>query len=291
MSTCTEYSPVRHLAAVFPVDERRDRRMAMLTFYGDESYSHPPAPLVYTIAGYISDVHRWENFEREWAKVLKREGIEFFHMKDFAQKKGIYETWDDKKRIKFLRTLQYIIKSNTEKDFAVSVVVADYDTLIPPNTNLRTGFGEPHVFAVIGCMKDIHVWQARQGINKPIHYVFEKGSRHDSMVKRVFEALDSEHIEFYRAAGGVSFWGKDMSPLQAADMLAYENRLEMCRQVNPVNRPKTRESLRNLWREESHWTHYNAEHITIVLESAAKIGLVRKVESADNEASNESEES
>jgi hypothetical protein len=28
--------------------------MAMLTLYLDESYSHPPAPLVYTVAGYIA---------------------------------------------------------------------------------------------------------------------------------------------------------------------------------------------------------------------------------------------
>ena len=68
----------------------------MLTLYGDESYSHPPAPLVYTIAGYISETYRWEKFEREWAKVLEKENIEFFHMKDFAQKKGVYETWEDK---------------------------------------------------------------------------------------------------------------------------------------------------------------------------------------------------
>jgi len=70
------------------------------------------------------------------------------------------------------------------------------------------------------------------------------------VVKRVFDGLDSEHIDFYRAAGGVSFFGKEMNSLQAADMLAYENRLEMCRQVNPENRALTRQSLRNVWLEE-----------------------------------------
>jgi len=249
----------------------------MLKLYADESYSHPPAPLVYTIAAYVSESYQWERFEREWDEALTAYGIDHFHMKDFAAKKG-YRDWPENKRVKFLRTLQHIIKSNTEKDFSVSVVVEDYNELIPPNTNLRIGFGEPHVFAVIGCMKNINTWQKRAHINKPIEYIFERGSGHDTMLKRIFDEMDAEQMNFYRAGGGINFFGKETTPLQAADMLAYENRLEMCRQVNPTNRPKVRESLRNLRRAENDWSYYNAEHITIVLETAANIGLIQRVQ-------------
>ena len=109
--------PVRYLVLS---GDRRKGLVAVLQLYMDESYSHPPAPLVYTIAGYVSESYRWSRFEREWQKVLDAEGIEFFHMKDYAHKRGVYADWTDKKRIKFLRTLQHIIKSNTEKDFAIS---------------------------------------------------------------------------------------------------------------------------------------------------------------------------
>lgn len=64
---------------------------------------------------YFSESYRWARFEREWDEALTAYSIDHFLMKDFAAKKG-YEHWPEKKRVKFLRTLQHIIKSNTEKD-------------------------------------------------------------------------------------------------------------------------------------------------------------------------------
>jgi hypothetical protein len=270
--------PVRYLVIY---GDRRKGLVAVLQLYMDESYSHPPAPLVYTIAGYVSESYRWSRFEREWQKVLDAEGIEFFHMKDYAHKRGAYADWTDKKRIKFLRTLQHIIKSNTEKDFAISLVVEDYNKLIPPNTQIWIGFGEPHVFVVIGCMKDIGKWQKSKHINKPVHYIFEKGSGYDSMLKRVFEGLDGEQIKFYRVNDTVTFAGKNVLPLQAADMLAYENRLELCRRLNPENRRKPRESLKNLERPESHWVFYDEPNLQIVLGHAERAGLISRASAAN----------
>jgi hypothetical protein len=254
--------------------------MAILTMYVDESYSHPPQPLIYTIAGYVSEDWRWKRFETEWDKALKAYGFDDdipFHMKDFAHKKGIYKDWPEKKRVKFIRTLQHIIKTNTLKDFAVSVVVADYDKLIPPKTNIRYGFGEPHVFAIIGCMKNIGTWQKEMHMNDPMLYTFEKGIAHDSMVARVFAEMDEPQREYYRV-GGIAFFGKKVLPLQSADMLAYENMLDMRRQSDPTNTRGRRESLKNLYRPNiSDWSFYNEERITIVLDTAEKMGLVQRV--------------
>jgi hypothetical protein len=97
--------------------------MAMMSIYIDESYSHRPKPEVYTIAGYVSEDWRWKRFEREWSKTLTSEGLEYFHMVEFAHKKGVYADWPETKRRKFLRTLHYIIHSNTIIDFSVNGVV------------------------------------------------------------------------------------------------------------------------------------------------------------------------
>ena len=42
--------------------------IVMLTLYLDESYSHPPAPLVYTVAGYIATDKKWRKFHKEWRR-------------------------------------------------------------------------------------------------------------------------------------------------------------------------------------------------------------------------------
>ena len=257
--------------------------MAILTMYIDESYSHPPQPLIYTIAGYISEDWRWRRFEVEWHKTLKTFGLNDtpFHMKDFAHSKGVYKGWPEKKRIKFLRTLQHIIKENTIKDFAVSVVVADYDKLLPPQSNIRFGFGEPHVFTIIGCMKNIGTWQKETHRNDPMLYAFERGTTHDSMVARVFAELDDQQRDYYRV-GGIAFHGKELMPLQAADMLAYEIMLDMRRQSDPTNTRDRRASLKNLYRPDiSDWGFYNEEHLMIVLGHAERAGLISRAPAAN----------
>jgi len=52
----------------------------MFAAYFDESYSHPPTPLVYTVAGYVSTVQEWKRFQKEWRRELGRAGVDFFHM-------------------------------------------------------------------------------------------------------------------------------------------------------------------------------------------------------------------
>jgi hypothetical protein len=56
---------------VFPYNAR-ERLIAMLVTYFDESYTH--APLVYTLAGYISTEKQWRKFQREWDAILKDTG-------------------------------------------------------------------------------------------------------------------------------------------------------------------------------------------------------------------------
>jgi len=238
--------------------------------YLDESYSHSPKPLVYTIAGFVSHDWRWRRFEAEWDKALTAAGLDYFHMAEFAHRKGIYESWTEKKRQKFLRNLQYIIHSNTIIDFANSVVVADYDELITPD--IRYGFGEPHVFATIACLKDIAVWvqNSHLGEKDRISYVFEQGTVHDKTLRVIFERYMNSEQEIYYRLGGWDFRDKkEVTPLQSADMLAYENMLEMRRRIDPDNARNPRASIINLERPQSEWGHYGKKQLLEILSHPA----------------------
>jgi hypothetical protein len=268
-------------SAVFLVEESI---VAILTGYFDESYSHPPQPLVYTVGGYISEDWRWRRFESEWASALDSEGIDFFHMKDFAHRKGVYAEWTEDKRRKFLRKLHHIIHSNTIKDFTNSVVVEDYDEVIPPsNVELRTSFGEPHVFAVIGCLKDVHDWAIHSKLKDRIHYVFEQGTVHDKNVGRLFARFDEEYKEHYRARGCSFFDKRDLNPLQAADILVYENMLEMRRRIDTSNNRAMRLSAKNLLRPSSNWGYYNREQMLKVVDKCLELGLLIEKEKQSDE--------
>lgn len=244
----------------------------MLTGYFDESYSHPPKPEVYTVAGYVSEDRKWKKFDKQWRQALGDEGVDFFHMKDFAHQKKAFKDWPAEKRKQYLGRLHGIIHRHVIADFAVSVVVADYDEVITPN--IRAGFGEPHVFAAIGCMKLIALWAKRINLREHMLYVFEKGTIHDKTVRRVFGAFDDTHSEHYRASGCAFFDKRDLLPLQAADILAYENMLEMRRRIDPDNTRDRRGSIKNLERRGSEWIYYDKAQLLKVLDSGRALGLL-----------------
>ena len=229
----------------------------MLTMYLDESYSHPPKPLIYTVAGYISEDSRWREFEKHWSGALSDEGLEYFHMSEFAQRIHIYQSWSEDRRRRVVTKLHRIIHENTLADFSISVVVKAFNEVINPD--IREGFGEPHVFAVIGCMKSIAAWINDSALKKQerIFYTFEQGSTHGSALRKVFERFlnDDRQCEMYRLEG-FAFRDKKEMPLQAADVLAYENMLEMRRLADPENTRKPRASMLNLERPESDWGYF-----------------------------------
>jgi hypothetical protein len=230
----------------------------MLTMYLDESYSHAPKPLIYTVAGYLSEDSRWREFEKHWGAALSDEGLEYFHMSEFAQGIHNYQDWPEDRRRRLLRKLHGIIHENTLADFSISVVVAAFDEIITPD--IREGFGgKPHVFAAIGCLKSIAAWVDDNALAKEekIFYIFEQGATDGTALPQVFERYfnDDRQREMYRLEG-FAFRDKKEMPLQAADVLAYENMLEMRRLADPENTRKPRASMLNLERPESDWGYF-----------------------------------
>ena len=231
--------------------------------YLDESYSHAPKPLIYTVAGYLSEDSRWREFEKHWGAALLEEGLEYFHMTEFAQRIRSYQDWPEDRRRRVLTKLHGIIHENTLADFSISIVVAAFDDVI--TADIREGFGgTPHVFAAIGCMKSIAAWVTDSGLAKEekIFYIFEQGATQGSALPQLFERFinDERQREMYRLEG-CAFQDKKVMPLQAADVLAYENMSEMRRLVDPGNTRKHRRSMLNLERPESDWGYFGTPEL------------------------------
>lgn len=116
--------------------------MAFITIYLDESYSQPPIPVVYTIAGCVSTDGQWSKFQKRWKNVLDRDVLPrwkqvygankpmYFHMTDFGNPHSkIYGDWAEERKKKFLNELLKIMKQHSMRRFATSVIHADYDAL------------------------------------------------------------------------------------------------------------------------------------------------------------------
>jgi hypothetical protein len=217
------------------------------TLYFDESYNHPPAPLVYTVGGYLSNDVQWRKFRKEWRQILDSEGIDHFHMVDFQACKPPYGSWSLEKRIEFLRLLHEVIKKRTVMAFATTADVDDFEKLEPKQ---KEALISPHVFAAKNCMKQVGLWAATHIINhQVIAYVFEEGQPHERQLNRLIETLTDEDKWYFRMAS-LTFANKkgdgSINALQAADMVAYEAMKEIERKVNPFNERKVRLSGMNL---------------------------------------------
>lgn len=229
--------------------------IADCTAYFDESYTHAPDPLVYTVAGYVSTEIEWKKFRKEWRRLLARENIEYFHMVDFQACKLPYGDWSKEKRVGFLKSLHATIHRRVMRSFATTVNIDDFESLTPEQKEV---LGNPHVFAVVSCMKMIGFWTARNVMYEPIAYVFEQGSKYDKHLQRRFnKELREEDRNFFRI-GSIALADKipapmdnrPATPLQAADILAYETTKEVVRRLTPVNPRAVRESIKNLGRIE-----------------------------------------
>jgi hypothetical protein len=222
--------------------------------YFDESYNHAPSPLVYTVAGCLSTAFQWRKFQKEWLNLLNKENISHFHMVDFQACKPPYGDWSKEKRIQFLQFLHKTIHRRVYRSFVTTVNLDDFEGLTPVQKEV---LGNPHVFAARNCMKMIGLWTAMNVMYNPIAYVFEQGSKYDKPLRRQFtEELCPEDRNYYRIGSLTLADKKDMVPLQAADIFAYEAMKEIERLLTPVNRRAARESGKHLNRRESDYWAY-----------------------------------
>jgi hypothetical protein len=64
----------------------KEEIIAMFRAFFDESGTHKESPVM-VIAGYVSKLSLWTQFEREWKEVLSEYNIKVFHMTDFLSSK------------------------------------------------------------------------------------------------------------------------------------------------------------------------------------------------------------
>jgi hypothetical protein len=236
------------------------------TIYCDESYSHPPDPLVYTVGGYLSTDVQWKKFRKEWRRILDTEGIQCFHMVEFQSCKPPYDSWSKEKRATFLASLHAVIHKRTLMSFATTVDVGQFRKL---TSQQQRKLVNAHVFAAKNCMKQVGLWAAENIINHPvIAYVFENGPE-DRRLNHLVDSLTDEDRWYFRMAS-LTFAPKTLNPLQSADVVAYEATKEISRTLDPLTQRKARKSALNLAgdRERNQWLYCGTQQFIRTLSDA-----------------------
>ncbi len=192
----------------------------MVTAYLDDSGNRNLA----VVAGYVGSVAQWERYVPEWSKALRAQQVNVVHRAsiesfwgEFTEERG----WNPERRTAFVKRLHQIIKHRTYTGFGVAVNKADFEAAVPEA--MRRLIGGPYGWCAHECIAALRIWSDTCRQHSPIEWIFEAGTPGSGQIGMMMQALyEDEQQRRDFLIGGWSFRDKSLTPLQSADVIAYE---------------------------------------------------------------------
>jgi hypothetical protein len=252
-----------------------DQFWVQVTAYIDESGTHNAD--VMTLGGLVGRLGQWTSFDAKWNKLLKKEGIPYFHLKSFKgddkpfrDKKG--RSWSADRKDRVLKEVDRIIHRNTLFGFTIALKASDFSEIYLPGDKPRKArLDSKYGLCFRMCLSMVPdlVQAAFPNQDIDLYFVLENGAKNIGDAFRVFDefkkrgpkhiakilrtATPGEKVEFPGLQGAdipahLSFVSesKDAPPVidlqkPAAEMLAHKSRWSR----TPIFRSRfTEENLR-----------------------------------------------
>ena len=250
--------PILGLArAVTPSFSKR-KRMLMLAAYADESgHSKDTNCRFVGLGGFVATAEQWEIFESLWRSALDsfNEGEEF-HAKEFFRKdpKSRYATWSQEKREGFMDSLTSAINTSGAEAVGCVVSLEAYEKL---DESFQKAIKDPFYMAFQEVTKGLALSGAPQDNTlaiDPVSMVYafqsEYGVTKAGRAMQLWNTIKQKPKQFTWAkwmGTYTSAFPRDVLPLQAADLFAYELTREFEKwRLQPI--PPMRMALKNILR-------------------------------------------
>ena len=228
-----------------------------------------PSPAV-VVAGFLADRTKWLDFDGKWRSLLDRAGIRSFHMADFVAKKGEFRDWKKEQSDAFLAEVMTIISNAGLHGLGMALKRSDYNKVLLKHRVVKQILGEPYWFCVRRCWESGADWARNNNYDDAIEYIFESGDtyQHEIINGHTQMCKNEELRKLFRFdPGKITFANKDLTPLHAADLLAYLIYREEYRLTYMPNEPQRQTLITILqlggtykWYDESHLTEYVLEY-------------------------------
>jgi hypothetical protein len=190
-------------------------------------------------------------------------------MKKFSQWKDPFHCWCEEKRRTFIRGACQIIKRNIQFGFASIVHHGSY-RLVNEIYTLKDYTHSEYALAGITAVRASYDWAAKSRPGVPVEFVFDQGTPgRGGLTELMLEELRCAPI-FKSPCSQDGH--RPVSPLQAADFLAYEVRKvqrDDPNEVWPIE--KYRMSMRMLVSVDSDWGQYTEQNLIDLCERHPRI--------------------
>jgi hypothetical protein len=191
---------------------------------------------------YASPVANWEALEPEWQAVLERydirliNNIRVFRSADFSNPAGPYAHWSQDRRRSFSVDLISVIRERVQFGAACRIVKADYEESFPPNHPIS-----PFEICFSYCIRLICNWPEQFPVRDELAFIAERGTEHSSSILKSYELFCKSNVrDLPFNLGSLQFAEKSLSPLQTADLIAYESYRELERKLEGLSHSRRR---------------------------------------------------
>lgn len=201
----------------------------IVTVYIDESGTHDSGVTI--LGGWVARLGQWAAFDPKWNKLLKRNGLTYFHSRKMRQTKGQFKGWTRQRKHDFTQAAADLGLKNLEFGFTIALPDAAYEQhyvagFRPREIPLDSRYGICFRFClslIPGMAKD-----AFKGKDLDINFVLESGHVNAGDAERIFNRVKKQgltnpaEIEIVKMLNVISFADKEKFPgLQVADVNAY----------------------------------------------------------------------
>ena len=185
----------------------------MLKAYFDDSGTHNGSAVI-AVGGFVAKAEEWDVFEREWSEMLEVEEIGWFHMTDCEGQYGEFSGWSKEQCVALIKKVVGILKKHPLHGFAAGMLVQDKKSTLPIQA-LDMCFMQ--------CIAAL-LYRAKQlGERVEIFMDAHPGRKKHLLQYLRFICKIDRHSQRVPVVDKVrSVRTREHSPLQGADLLAYE---------------------------------------------------------------------
>jgi hypothetical protein len=212
---------------------------------------------VWIVGGYAGHDLQWEEYESMWPMALANHDVPYFHMREFADPKGVYAKWHppqdhQEQMADFFGGLTKVIGYCHLRPFFSIARIPDLARF-----NGETGANlEPYPLAAYGCM----LMLAYEYEDEPIEIIFDHLEKVASKLKKATEYAEADRYNGKSLAKVLlaplrkELTFRNVIPLQAADFFSWEVRKHHLKADDWFMLPNKPID------EDARWEHFRAFH-------------------------------
>jgi hypothetical protein len=203
---------------------------------------------VVSLCGWISTLQDWERFGFEWNGILSQFGVKEIHTAELLAFKGQYSylrhKWGkrkDEKRDWLINECIRAIRKDVRRGFGVAIDTKHYRGM---SQKFRDKVGDPYLMAfqnvIKWCLDEVEKYAEikKLGNDVSLALIFDQDEQQSGECLKLLNRITKVDESARKRITGICFCNRrSYTPLQAADLIAYETRMEIDRRMYRPSEP------------------------------------------------------